>query len=388
MTEVGRWQHKFLLHLFPLLLSIRGRTNFVNLARYSDSAESTYRKNYADNFDWLNFNTHLVHSYLSPDRIIALDPSYITKSGKHSDGVAYFWSGAAGMAKWGQEFCGLAAVDLHDKTALHLLAVQTLPDQELSLVDYYASIVTINATQLLQVSDYLVADAYFGKSSFVDQVTDCGLQLITRLRKDQVMYYLYQGPRRSGAGAPKRYDGKVDTPSLRQDIFTPCAQADDKSWMAFEAIVYVKAWKRKAKVVVMLRYDDQGKVCGHSTFACTDVALNGGDIVLSYQARFQQEFLYRDAKQELGLQDCQAYSWQKIDFHLNASLTAVSLAKAAHHLQLQTSNDEPFSIADVKTMYVNENLALRIIRGCGICPNSPIIRRLLPEIKKFGLRRA
>ncbi len=39
-----------------------------------------------------------------------------------------------------------------------------------------------------------------------------------------------------------------------------------------------------------------------------------------------------DSKQEIGLGDCQAYSWQKIDFHLNASLTTVALAKAAHCL--------------------------------------------------------
>lgn len=386
MSHLGRWQYKFMLHLFPLLLSIRGRSNFANLARYSDHVESTFRKNYAEDFDWLTFNCHLVKTYLSPERIIALDPCYLPKSGKHSDGVSYFWSGAAGQAKWGQEFCGLAAVDLRDKTTLHLRAVQTLPGQERSLVDYYASVVTLNAHQLLQVSKYLVADAYFGKANFVEQVTACGFEVITRLRKDQTLQYLYRGARRAGPGAPKRYEGKVDFRALRQDVFTPCAVADNGSWTAWEAVVYVKAWKRKARVVILHRYDDKGQVCGHTTFACTDTALDGGNIILSYQARFQQEFLYRDGKQELGLEDCQAYTWEKIDFHLNASLTTVSLAKAAHHLEPRRPNDEPFSIADVKTRYVNEGLALRIIRGFGICPDSPIIRKLMPQIRKYGAR--
>lgn len=181
MDDVGRWQYKFLLHLFPLLLSVRGRINFVNLARYSDRPESTYRTNYARAFNWLSFNIKLVETYLSPERVIALDPSCITKSGKHSDGVAYFWSGAAKQTKWGQEFCGLAAVDLRDKTALNLLAVQTFADDECSLIDYYASIVTHNAKELSQVSDYVVADAYSGKSSFIHKVTDSGLPVITRL---------------------------------------------------------------------------------------------------------------------------------------------------------------------------------------------------------------
>ena len=388
MNGLGRWQSKFLQHLFPLLLSIRGRVNFTNLARYSPHCESTYRNNFAAPFDWLTFNIHLVDTYLSEQRIIALDPSYITKSGRHSDGVAYFWSGAAGQARWGQEFCGLAAVDLSDKTALHLLAVQTLNEQEKRLIDYYASVITLNASKLRQVSDYVAVDAYFGKASFVDQVVRAGFQVVTRLRKDQVLYYLYHGRRRSGPGAPKRYDGRLDYRAVRRDVFVPCAAADDGSWKAFTAVVYVKAWKRKARVVIVEQYDDRGVITSHSTLSCTDLALDGGEILLAYRCRFQQEFLYRDAKQELGLEHCQAYGWPKIDFHLNAWLTTVSLAKAAHHLRSGQPQDAPFSIAEVKTRYVNENLGLRIIRGCGLNPDTPIIRQVLDRVSKMGLRRA
>ncbi len=389
MTHVGRWQSQFLIHLFPLLLSIRGRYNFTHLARYGEHNEATYRRQYAKDFDWLSFNLGLVERYLSDHRIIALDPSYVTKSGKHSAGVGYFWSGAAGQAKWGQEFCGLAAVDLADKTALHLLAVQTVALGEgESLLDYYSSIVTLNAAKLRRVSDYVVADAYFAKASFADAVRSAELHLNTRLRKDQVLYYLYRGPRRPGPGAPKQYDGRVEVTHLRPDVFILCAQGDDGSWTAFEAVAYIKAWKRKAKVVVIHRYDTAGNICSHSTLASTDLHQSGADLVLSYTCRFQQEFLYRDAKQELGLEDCQAYSWPKIDFHLNASLTTVSLAKAAHCLAPQKPYDEPFSMADIKTEYVNESLALRIIRGCGLSPDLPIIRKLLPEIRNLGKRAA
>ena len=130
---------------------------------------------YAKNFDWLAFNLSLVERYLSGDRIIALDPSYLNKSGKHSAGVGYFWSGSAARTKWGQEFCGLAAVDLQDKTALHLLAVQTTELEEgENLLDCYASIVTLNAAKLRRVSSYVVADAYFAKASFAESVLAAG----------------------------------------------------------------------------------------------------------------------------------------------------------------------------------------------------------------------
>jgi len=388
MSEVGQWQRKFLLHLFPLWLSIRGRHNFTNLARYGRHQECTYRKHFARSFDWLAFNLKLVQSHLSSDRILALDPCFVTKSGKHSAGAGYFWSGSAGKAQWGQEFSDIAAIDLMDKTALHLVAVQSMDFDLENPLDYYASVLTINADRLLQVSEYVAVDAYFSKARFVDLVVEAGFKVITRLRHDQVLYYSYDGVQRTGPGAPKKYDGRLNPRQLKKDKFTPCCEAEDGSWCAYEGVAYVKAWKRWARIVVVQNKNTKGEITGHALLASTDEQLDGGQVKLCFESRFQQEFLFRDAKQELGLNHGQAYTWEKIDFHLNCSLTVASLAKAAHHLTPQQPSDEPFSIADIKTMYVNENIALRIIRGCGICPDSPIIQRLLPKIRKLGLRRA
>lgn len=74
--DVGRWQRKFLLHLFGLWLCLRGRYNFTHLARYGGGRqESTYRNNFAKSFDWLAFNSELCRRYLSPELILAFDPS-------------------------------------------------------------------------------------------------------------------------------------------------------------------------------------------------------------------------------------------------------------------------------------------------------------------------
>ena len=40
-------------------------------------------------------------------------------------------------------------------------------------------------------------------------------------------------------------------------------------------------------------------------------------ILLYYRLRFQQELIFRDAKQHVGLNDCQARSKEQIDFHVN-----------------------------------------------------------------------
>ena len=44
------------------------------------------------------------------------------------------------------------------------------------------------------------------------------------------------------------------------------------------------------------------------------------------------EFIIRDAKQHLGLSQCQARDQAKLDFHLNASVAGVNLGRLASRL--------------------------------------------------------
>ena len=87
-----------------------------------EHGEDTYRNNAGRSFPFLEFNQQLVEQSLSNNCIIAFDPTYIPKSGKYTPGVGFYYSGCAGREKWGLEFSGLAAIDLENKTALHLEA--------------------------------------------------------------------------------------------------------------------------------------------------------------------------------------------------------------------------------------------------------------------------
>jgi hypothetical protein len=50
----------------------------------------------------------------------------------------------------------------------------------------------------------------------------------------------------------------------------------------------------------------------------------------------QAEFIFRDAKQFTGLCDCQSRQQQSLDFHFNASLAALNIAKLQQQSQLDT----------------------------------------------------
>ncbi len=383
---IGRWQFKFMLHLLPLWLALRGRYTFTNLARQGGLGEDTYRQHFGRDFDFLGFNLALVQQYLGRQRIIALDPCYVPKSGKHTDGVGYFYSGTAGREQWGLEFCGLAAVDTSTKSALHLLAVQTVARGEgESMLEYYASILTLNAERLRSVSRYVVADGFFACQPFVNRVKGERFELITRLRTNARLRYLYHGPHERRRGRRRQYDGYVNPRNLRSDYFKLFAQAADGAWRAYEAIVNVEAWKRNVRLVVVQHLDRRtGQVRSHTLLTSTDLEQAGAEVLHHYQCRFQIEFLYRDAKQHAGLTHCQARSWQKIDFHLNTALTAVSLAKVIQQLSQPAEARTSFSMADVKMLYANELLLDQIFSMCGIDPNRPKIKSWCDRLRNFG----
>ena len=79
-----------MLHLFPLWLAVRGRHNFTNLSRWGEYGEDTCRQNFARPFGWLEFNAELASQQLGQHLVIAFNPCFVPKSGKHTGGIGYF----------------------------------------------------------------------------------------------------------------------------------------------------------------------------------------------------------------------------------------------------------------------------------------------------------
>ena len=170
IPKIDKWQEKFIIHLFWLLISMRGRVNFQQLGRYSNYNESTFRNNFDKSFDFLSFNQKLIESVCEKEIAIAFDPSFISKSGKQTAGLGYFWSGCAGRSQKGLEIGGFGALDVLNNTCMHLCAYQTILEKVekgkekcKSLLTYYSELVISKAKQLLKTSNKLVVDAYFSK---------------------------------------------------------------------------------------------------------------------------------------------------------------------------------------------------------------------------------
>ncbi len=113
-------------------------------------------------------------------------------------------------------------------------------------------------------------------------------------------------------------------------------------------------FKRPIRLVYLLKQQN-GKQSYVLLFS-TDSNIEPILLYRCYKARFQIEFIFRDARQFTGLADCQARSPEALDSHVNASFTALNLAKAALQQQQSTIESLSFSIASYKRLALNEHL--------------------------------
>lgn len=384
---LNKARKKFMKNVFISFLSIKGRINFLQLERFGQYSERGYRNQFEADFDFFNFNKNLVNQFTQEDLLIGIDPSYLSKSGNKTPGVSYFWSGVQGKSKWGLEITGFAAIDPNLNTAFHLIAHQTPAKEELEQLDstllkHYGSLITKNATEFKKISQYLLADAYFSKLPFLEAVSQAKLYLISRLRSDSDLKYLYNGPLTGKRGAPKKFDGKIDFINLSMDHFTLDYQ--DQEMKIYGAVVHSVAFKRKIKIAIVHYFSQTtDKIKATKIYFSSNLKQESLQIVTYYKSRFQMEFLFRDGKQFTGVNTCEARSKNKINFHVNTALTVVNLAKIDWFSD-KNNHKRPFSITDYKTHFNNELMLNRFISLFGINPNRQQNKVIIRELLNFG----
>ena len=370
--------------LIWLILTIRtvavipDRINFTRLSRYGGHTPKTYASNFKTPVDWTAINIGIAREDFGDgdDIAIAIDPSFISKSGKMTHGIGKFWSGVAQRSKRGLEIMAIGAISLNKHSCVMLGAVQspnfkTLEsEQKMSMLDWYIFAVRSKATELLSLSDVLVADAFFSKYRFVDQIVEMGFRFVSRLRSNSYLRYLAkpdpsEPPRR---GRKTRYGAKVDFFNLDMSQVTPFIYKDSRGneILCHTAVVHSRALKRDIRIVVCPVVNGEPPV-----FFSTDVNMAPELIIGFYRTRFQIEFGIRDAKQFTGLQSQQTRDKDRLNFAFNLSFTTLNICKEV------IRKDYPgLSVAQFKR-YMNEAyMASLIISTYGKPPQLKIIKKI------------
>lgn len=359
-----------------LYMVIPRKINFTQLGRYGTHCEQCFRQNFSKEFDWLSYNLLLSERIFGKQdrKAIAIDPSYISKSGKRTPWIGYFWSGCAGQVKRGLEIMGIGLIDIDKRDSMMLKAVQspdtlTLVNRGVTLNDWYLKVIEQMKGQLLSVSKYVVADAYFSKHSFTQGLQDLGFHLVSRLRDDSSLLYLYQGKKTGKKGRPKTFDGKIDVSNL-DDSRMEKLDIYEEEGKLYTLIAHSKALKRNIRLVIWVT--PKG---AHKLYFSTDTEMSGKDVIQYYRTRFQIEFCFRDCKQFTGLYHSQARDINRLNFAFNASMTAVNVAKI-----MMIENGIPFSMDTLKKLMYNSYILKRFFELSGFKPNRKINAKLVKEL--------
>ena len=250
------------------------------------------------------------------------------------------------------------ASDTPEKSSSQALPART------TRVDHYLAHLRATRKALPPAVRYLVGDGYYSPIKWVDGVTALELDVIGKLRCDANLRYVYTGPQKK-RGARRKYDGKVDFSNLsRFDVIGEV----EPGVRLYSTVVWSINFKRQIRVVYLLNQANPKHPC-YAVLFSSDVALDPKALYQAYRARFQIEFIFRDAKQFTGLTDCQARDAQKLDFHFNAALTALNLAKWEAFQHNPQGQPFVFSMASFKRRKLNEHLLERFIDNLDLDPN-------------------
>jgi hypothetical protein len=383
-AKVAKRIEKILIEVLILYMIIPRKVNFTQMERYGTHDEQTYRNNFgyrkSKTVDWLKLNAALAERFFDKAgrTVIAIDPSFIPKSGKKTPHVGMFWSGCAQAVRHGLEIMGIGLVNIDANDCIMLRSHQTLSPKELNLrdktqVEFYISVIKRYRKELLKLTNIVVADAFFSTSTFTNGIKKLGFNIVSRLRDNSCLFYIYEGKQKKHGR--KRFKGdKIDFGKLKYSRMTKL-EIEGLEGTAYTLMAYSRALKCKIRLVVWIM--PNGK---HKLFFSNDLTLTGEEVLKCYRSRFQIEFCFRDAKQFAGLCDCQARDSWKLDYAFNASFTSLNVAKV---MMKEIGMD--YSMASFKSMMFNTYLTKRIFKTSGYRPNRTLISKIFKDL--FCLQR-
>lgn len=285
--------------------------------------------------------------------------------------------------KKGLEFGCLAVVDVKNETAFHLNGVQT-PNKEArekgkrNLIGHYVDLILSSLPVAASLSPYLTVDGYFMKKEFINPMLAAGMQVITKMRSDANLKYLYKGAQRKGKGRKRKHGEKVDLKNMDRRKWETVYE--NKNQLCLTAELYCVTLKRNVRIVYLYHKKHQS----YEVLLSTDMELSATKIEKYYRLRYQIEFLFRDAKQHSGLEDCQARDSKKLNFHFNMSLTTVGIAKAQHYLTIPKQERTSFSLQNIKRMSHNKLITDLIFSNLGLDLSCKKIKRLYDDCIEIG----
>jgi len=410
------------------ILSMTGRVTMLGISRWAGKGGSyrTVQRFFNTVIPWAEVFAQFFkqHLYLPEgEYILAGDESVVTKSGKMTYGLDYFFSGLLNKTVKSIAIFSLALVSVEERQAYPLQVEQVVrsPEEKAAAntrkakrtkkdphapkkkpgrpkgsknrdktqVELTPELLRIQKMVKKQLSilrswvtvRYLALDGHFGNNNALQMVRQCGLHIISKLRYDAALYFVYDGPQKP-CGPRKRYGQKIDYRRIPDQYLVEKSTEGHIETRIYQAQMLHREFAQPLNVVIITKTHLKTGAFAHVNLFSSDPELTYDKVVEYYSLRFQIEFNFRDAKQYWGLEDFMNIKEVPLTNALNLSLFMVSLSQALLREFRQTHPDS--GILDLKAYFRAAKYLEETIKMLPQKPEPFLLQQLFGHLSSLG----
>jgi len=426
-NSVSKTTLQQLSRIIVAMIAMTGRVTMLGISRWAEKGGSyrTVQRFFYTVIPWAQvlwafFCGHLLDR--QDTYLLAGDECVVTKAGKQTHGLDYFFSSLRQKAVPGLSFFTLALVSTRQRRSYPVCVEQMIRTEEgkaASRVRKQAKKAKpegpkqkpgrpkgsrnknkaevalnpelkriqkmlqslLNTIQGTIHLTYLVLDGHFGNHPAFHMVRQCQLHLISKLRYDAALHFPYSGPSPKRGPRP-RLGEQVDVRSISEEYLKETKVEDGFETRTYQIQLLHKDFPDPLNVVILLRTNLETKAWANVILFSSDLELPYDKLIDFYSLRFQIEFNFRDAKQFWGLEDFMNITPTAVT---NAANLALFMVDVSQVLMCQYRQDDPdFSVLDLKAYYRGYRYVTETIQMLPQKPDDNLVSQLFHKVAALG----
>lgn len=389
------------------MLATTGRITQLGLSRWTDKGGSyrTIQRFFHTRIDWSEvqwlFFQRFIH-YANAVYILAGDESPVSKAGKKTYGLDWFFSSIHDKVIRGLGLFSIALIDVSRRRAYSLSTEQIVRSPEekeqakkrkelrkarsqkpgpkrprgrpLGSKNKNKAEVTLSAELLRILAQakkvlaligdkiritYFVLDGHFGNHLACSMVRQMHLHIISKMHHNAELYLLPTVQEK--AKRPRlKYGARIAYAHLPEELRCWDTTQDGYRTQVYQAPCLHKQFADPINVVIIVKTDLQTQRVGHVVLFSSDLSLEALKLVDYYALRFQIEFTFRDAKQHFGLEDFMGVKETSVANAVGLSFFMVNLSTyLLDHLRMSYPGA---GVNDLKSYYRAEHYVAEVLK--------------------------
>lgn len=128
--KVSKNALKYLQQIIPTILAMNGRVTMLGISRWADKISYRTLGRFLDKkLNWSVINFNIIEKSLGKELILAADETVISKSGKKTYGLGYFYSGLQKRPIKGINVLSFSVIDVKEKRSYPVFSEQVTKAQ-------------------------------------------------------------------------------------------------------------------------------------------------------------------------------------------------------------------------------------------------------------------